>query len=125
MIADTTFLSHLLQEDRAGRTGPARAFLARHRTGLFRTTIISLAEVAVTFPRSGQAWEHFKSWRVYPLHRGIAEGAADLDRELLRTGQRLGENNNWIAGFCRYYRGPVISVDEAFDHVPGLRRMAY
>ncbi len=48
-----------------------------------------------------------------------------MDRELIASGQRLGENDNWIAGFCRYYREPVISRDTAFDRVGGLRRLAY
>jgi predicted nucleic acid-binding protein len=125
MIADTTFLVHLVQEDRANRTGPARAFLARHRREVIRTSIISLAEAAVMFQTSDEAWTHFRNWKIYPLHRGIAEAAADVDRELIRTGGRLGENDNWIAGFCRYYREPVISLDVAFDRVRGLRRLAY
>ena len=125
MIADTTFLAHLLQEDRAGRTGPARRFLARHRPETIRTTIISMTEIAVVFSRSAEAWSYFKNWKVYPLHRGIAEAAADVDRELLRQGGRLGENDNWIGGFCRYYREPVISLDGAFDRVRGLRRLSY
>jgi predicted nucleic acid-binding protein len=58
-------------------------------------------------------------------HRGIAEAAADVDRELMGIGHWLGENDNWIAGFCRYYRQPIISRDAAFDRVPGLRRLAY
>ena len=59
------------------------------------------------------------------MSKTIAEAAADVDRILVRTGQRLGENDNWIAGFCRYYREPVISRDAAFERVPGLRRVAY
>ena len=125
MIADTTFLIHLLQEDQNARAGPARAFLATNRRATIRTTIISMAEIAVIFPHSAAAWTHFKYWRVYTLHRGIAEMAADVDRELIRTGARLGENDNWIAGFCRYYREPVISLDGAFDRVPELRRLVY
>ncbi len=125
MIADTTFLVHLLQEDHAGRTGPARTFLAQHRRAMVRTTIISIAEIAVIFPNSAAAWFHYKNWKIYPLHRGIAETAADVDRELIRTGARLGENDNWIAGFCCYYREPVISQDGAFDRVSGLRRLSY
>ncbi len=125
MIADTTFLVHLLQEDRTSRTGRARAFLGNHRREVIRTTIISLAEIAVVFPSSAAAWSHFKNWKVYALHRGIAEMAADIDRDLIGTGSRLGENDNWIAGFCRYYREPVISLDRAFDRVPGLRRVTY
>ncbi|MGH7869159.1 MAG: type II toxin-antitoxin system VapC family toxin [Candidatus Dormibacteraceae bacterium] len=125
MIADTTFLTHFLEESEAGRTGPARIFFALHRRELIRTTIICVAEIAVMFPTSADAWAYFKAWKLYPLHRGIAEAAADVDRMLLRTGQRLGENDNWIAGFCRYYREPVISRDAGFDRVPDLRRVAY
>jgi hypothetical protein len=57
MIADTTFVSDLLQEFRSGKTGPARAFFARNRTKQIRTTIISAAELAVLFPTSGEAWK--------------------------------------------------------------------
>jgi predicted nucleic acid-binding protein len=51
--------------------------------------------------------------------------AAAIDRELIRLGHRLGENDNWIAGFCRYYGQAVISRDAAFDRVRGLRRLDY
>ncbi len=125
MIADTTFLIHLLREQAAGRLGPARQFFGQHRTELIRTSIISLAEIAVSFPSAEQAWEYFlrRRWTVYRLHDGVAKAAADLDREM--TGRRLGENDTWIAGFCRYYREPLVSLDEAFDRVPGLRRLRY
>ena len=125
MIADTTFLIHLLREQSAGSPGPALTFLTRQRTRTIRTSIISLSEVAVSFPSADDAWEYFKRWSVYRLHDGIAKAAADLDREVTRSGQRLGENDNWIAGFCRYYREPIISLDRGFDRVPGLRRIVY
>ena len=51
--------------------------------------------------------------------------AADVDRELILRGQRLGENDSWIAGFCLYYREPVISLDQAFARVPRLRRITH
>jgi predicted CopG family antitoxin len=98
---------------------------APHRREIIRTTIISLAEVATGFQSSAAAWDYFKWWKIYPLHRGIAEAAADVDRELAAVGQRLGENDNWIAGFCRFYREPVISADVAFDRVTLLRRILY
>ena len=125
MIADTTFLVHVVRERQAGRTGPALTFLAANPRGQIRTCIISMAEVAVSFPTSLEAWSYFGQWTVYRLHDGIAQAAADLDREMGLAGSRLGENDNWIAGFCRYYRQPVISLDEAFDRVPHLRRLAY
>ncbi len=126
MIADTTFLIHLMREEISGQRGPARRFFARHGRGqLIRTSIISLGEVAVSFPTSGEAWKYFQKWTIYRLTPAIAERAADVDRELIRAGGRLGENDNWIAGFALYYREPIISRDRAFDRVAGLRRLAY
>src|SRR5258708_4127795 len=122
MIADTTFLIQWVRETRTRRVGPARAFISRRRPEIVRTTIISLTEVAVSFPTADRAWEYFGHWSIYRLHDGIARVAADLDRGM---AQRLGENENWIAGFCLYYRQPVISLDSAFDRVRGLRRLAY
>jgi predicted nucleic acid-binding protein len=125
MIADTTFLIRFASEGAQGQRGPARTFLANHRREIIRTSIISLAEAAVGFENSAAAWDYFKWWKIYALHRGIAEVAADVDRELAVIGPRLGENDNWIAGFCRFYHEPVISTDVAFDRVPRLRRILY
>lgn len=125
MIADTTFLIHFHREGIAGQRGPARKFFAGHRREVVRTSIVSLSEIASGFETSREAWEYFKRWGILPVHRGVAEAAADVDREIMSLGQRLGENDNWIAGFCRYYRQPVISLDQAFDRVPRLRRIAY
>ncbi len=125
MIADTTFLIQFVNEGLAGQLGPARSFLAKNRRENIRTSIISIGETAAGFASSADAWEYFKWWKIYTLHRGVVDAAADVDREMSRMGQRLGENDNWIAGFCRFYREPVISADRAFDRVPGLRRISY
>jgi len=125
MIADTTFLIEFIREGSAGKKGSARAFFAGHRSGIIHTSIISMAKVAAGFTKSADAWEYFKWWKIHPLHRGVAEAAADVDRELSLASRRLGENDNWIAGFCRFYREPVISADVAFERVRGLRRIAY
>jgi predicted nucleic acid-binding protein len=99
--------------------------LAVQRPGVVRTCIICMAEVAVSFPTSAEAWKYFHAFRIYPVHRGIAETAANVDRRLIQSGNRLGENDNWIAGFGLYYREALISLDSAFDRVPGLRRITY
>ena len=64
-------------------------------------------------------------WKIYQLHPGVAQQAADIDRALKASGARLGENDNWIAGFAAYYRESLISHDAAFDRAPGVRRIAY
>lgn len=125
MIADTTFLSDFLKETRRQVRGPASEFLARHRTAPIRTTIITAAEIAVMFKQSSDAFAWLARWKIYPLHSGVAIAAADIDRKLLAVGRRLGENDNWIAGFAAYHREPLISHDKAFDRAPGVRRVHY
>ena len=49
MIADTTFLSDLLDERDRGLRGPASTFLHANRREVVRTTTISVAEIAVLF----------------------------------------------------------------------------
>lgn len=125
MIADTTFFSDLLAERKRGIPGAAMALLAKHRSRKIRGTVISAGELAVLFPSSPPAWEWMQAWSIYRLTPGVVLAAADVDRELIRAGGRLGENDNWIAGFARHYREPLISRDVAFDRVRGLRRIAY
>jgi predicted nucleic acid-binding protein len=124
MIADTTFVSDYLREQRRGRRGSAHAFLSLHRAQALRISIISAGEIAVMFGRSDLAWDWLGQWTIYRLHPGIVSAAADLDRAMIAAGTRLGENDNWIAGFCRYYREPIISRDAAFDRA-GVRRLPY
>jgi len=125
MIADTIFLSDFLKETRRQMRGPAIDFLAEHRTAPIRTTIITAAEIAVMFKESTEAFAWLARWKIYPLHNGIAIAAADIDRKLTAAGLRLGENDNWIAGFAAYHREPIISHDLAFDRAPGVRRIHY
>jgi predicted nucleic acid-binding protein len=125
MICDTTFLSDLQHERERGQRGPAAAFLASHRAQPFLVTVISAGELAVVFDLPNDARRFLSHYRILRLTPEIAYVAAAVDRELIATGGRLGENDNWIAGFCRYYGHPLISRDAAFDRVRGLRRLTY
>ena len=125
MICDTDFLSQVFDDQQAGMRGPAAAFLARHRATPFLITVISLGEVAVIFSEPSEARRFLSRYRTLRLTPEVAYLAATIDRELMAVGGRLGENDNWIAAFCRYYGQPLISRDAAFDRVRGLRRLAY
>src|SRR6185369_334936 len=109
MIPDTTFVSDLFRERERGQRGPAVQFFAAHRPEIIRLSIITAGELAVWFEHSWQMWQTLRDWTIYRLHPGIVDVAADVDRHLIATGERLGENDNWIAGFARYYREPLIS----------------
>jgi predicted nucleic acid-binding protein len=123
MICDTTFLSDLHAERERRIRGPAQTFLAGRRGQPFLVTVISVGELGVIFDDPAEARRFLAGFRILRLSPEVAYSAAAVDRELL--GRRLGENDNWIAGFCRYYGQPLISRDVAFDRVRGLRRLAY
>jgi len=125
MIADTTFASDYLQEQRLGFEGPATRLFQQKRAQNIRLTIITAGEVFVAFNSAAAARLWLQSWKILHLHLGIVETAEAIDRELIRVGKRLGENDNWIAGFTRYYRETLISRDGDFDRVAGLRHIRY
>jgi predicted nucleic acid-binding protein len=125
MICDTTFLSDLIHERELGRRGPAAQFLTANRRLPFYTTVISVGEIGAMYDSTEEARLLLARYRQFRLTPEIALVAAAVDHELIQTGGRLGENDNWIAGFCRYYGQPLISRDAAFDRVRGLRRLRY
>jgi len=125
MICDTTFLSDLLRERADGRARGAQTFLAGHRNEVFLTTVISVGETAAMYQDPREVRPLLARYRQLRLTPEVAFAAASIDRELILIGGRLGENDTWIAGFCRYYGQPLISRDAAFDRVRGLRRIRY
>jgi predicted nucleic acid-binding protein len=125
MICDTKFLTELYDEHQTGMRGRAAAFLAAHRQMPFLVTVISVGEVAVIFADQNDARRFLSRYRALRLTTEVAYAAALIDRELITAGGRLGENDNWIAAFCRYYGQPLVSRDQAFDRVRGLRRLDY
>jgi len=125
MILDTNFLGFFRREREAGQNGPASAFLAARRNQQVMVTVITAGEIAVIFDSTAEARKFLSRFRILRLVPEIAYAAAEIDRELIAVGRRLSENDNWIAGFCRYYTQPLVSNDAAFDRVRGIRRLAY
>jgi predicted nucleic acid-binding protein len=125
MIADTNFLIDLYQEQGASSVGPASEFLRQNRKVTVRITIISLGEFATGFERLRDAREYLHRFPVIRITPECAYEASRVDRELIRLGQRLGENDNWIAGIARYYGEAVISNDNAFSRVRKLKVHPY
>ena len=125
MLADTTFLIDLYEERLAGRPGPAAACLARHRTDVFRISVVSIAEFSAGFPNPLQARVFLDTFHCLRLFPDAAYEAGAIDRELIATGGRLGEADTLIAGTARYYGISLVSNDRAFDRVRGIRRIAY
>jgi predicted nucleic acid-binding protein len=127
VLADTQFLIELAREIAANRRGLAHAWIVSNRHQRLWMSVISLGELAAGF-RDNHAARQFierSRYRVAALKPEIAYRAAALDRELIRAGNRLGENDNWIAAFALYYGESLLSNDDDFDRVPGLRRVSF
>ncbi len=125
MFLDTNFLIDLEEEIGTNRVGPARLFLASHRREEFQVSVVAMGEFAAGLQASAQARTFLSVFRVVTLKPEIALAVADIDRELIQAGGRLAENDNWLAGFARYYGLALVSNDAAFDRVRGLRRLPY
>jgi predicted nucleic acid-binding protein len=48
---------------------------------------------------------------------------AEVREELKSKGHPIPANDLWIAALARQHRLPVLSRDEHFDFVPGLKRI--
>jgi predicted nucleic acid-binding protein len=57
--------------------------------------------------------------------RVTAQHYAEVRDELRRRGRPIPENDVWIAALAREHAQPVVSRDEHFDHVVGIRRVGW
>ena len=125
MLTDTTFWIDLLRERHDRRVGPARRFIARHRSFALEVSIVTWGELAVGFPNSSDLDLLLRSVNVLMLPRQVAWEASRVERELLDSGVRLGENDRWIAGTARVWGLRLVTRDEAFRRVPRLSVVSY
>lgn len=125
MLTDTTFWIDLVEEHATHRRGAAQRLLARHRARELEVSIITWGELASGVESTEELDRMLRRVRVLMLHRQIAWEAGRIERELARTGMRLGENDNWIAATARAWGLRLVSRDEAFRRVPGLSVVSY
>jgi predicted nucleic acid-binding protein len=62
---------------------------------------------------------------VLEVGRVTAQHYAEVRDELRRRGRPIPENDVWIAALAREHAQPVVSRDEHFDHVVGIRRVGW
>lgn len=124
MLVDTTFWVDLERERRTHRHGPARQFVARHRTHELRISIITWGELAAG-AATVQLEQALAGIRVLMLPRQVAWRASRLQRQLAGAGGELGENDNWIAATALTWGLRLVSRDDAFRRVPGLTVVRY
>lgn len=125
VLTDTTFWIDLLEERRENRLGGATAFIARHRSHELYISIITWGELAEGFEDYRGLETLLRRIPVMMLPQQIAWEASRIQRELIESGGRLGENDSWIAATARAWGQRLVTRDGAFERVPRLRLARY
>jgi len=69
--------------------------------------------------------EVLASCRVLVVDEGTAGQYAEVRDELKRSGRPIPGNDLWIAALARQHSLPLLSRDQHFDFVPGLKRVGW
>lgn len=69
--------------------------------------------------------EMLTACRVLRIEERTAGEYANIRSELKRSGQPIPSNDAWIAALARQHSLPVVSRDQHFDCVTGIRRISW
>jgi predicted nucleic acid-binding protein len=77
--------------------------------------------------REYEAWleRNLPTFRVLEITTETALVYSAIRSELRALGKPIPANDAWIAALCRQHDLPILSRDRHFDHVKGLRRLAW
>ena len=125
MILDTNALSAFADDAPAAVAAVSRAeqvsipviVLGEYRYGITRSTR----------PREYEEWlaKFLPFCRILEVTQRTTLWYADIRSELRRTGKPIPANDAWIAALCREHNLPLLSRDQRFDRVQGLRRLTW
>lgn len=78
-------------------------------------------------PREHEEWlaKFVRYCRILEVTQRTALWYADIRSELRKTGKPIPANDAWIAALCREHNLPLLSRDQHFDRVAGLRRLTW
>jgi predicted nucleic acid-binding protein len=120
LLLDTSVLVGFEHELSERRVGEVRTFLGSHRAEIFACTTVTVGELAVGASETAVRFMVRRLRRI-PLTEAIAYRAGELERELRRSGLRLGENDNWIAATALHLSATLVFMDGDFLRVPRLK----
>ncbi|HXN36348.1 MAG TPA: type II toxin-antitoxin system VapC family toxin [Opitutaceae bacterium] len=121
LLLDTSALIGLERELAQRRVGRVRAYLGRHLGEDLACSTVTVGELA-SGENETAVRVLLRHLRKLPLSEAIAYRAGALDKNLMGRGQRLGENDNWVAATALHYSATLVYADGDFDRVEGLKR---
>ena len=123
MILDTSALSAVADGDASAMglvAGTDRVALPVIVLGEYRLGIAQSRHRA-----SYESW--LRQWiatvTVLDIDDGTTHSYSAIGLELKRKGKPIPANDLWIAALCRQHSLPLVSRDQHFDFVAGLRRL--
>lgn len=121
LLLDTSALIGLERELSQRKVGCVRAYLGEHLGDELACSTVTVGELA---SGENETAVRVLLWhlRKLPLSEAIAYRAGQLDKDLMSKGQRLGENDNWVAATAMHYSATLVYADGDFDRVKGLKR---
>jgi tRNA(fMet)-specific endonuclease VapC len=125
MILDTNALSAIADNE------PAAAHMA-YQAATIELPVIVLGEYRFGIGQSRRR-EEYQEWlakliaatRVLPVDEETSGHYAKIRGELKAAGRPIPSNDLWIAALSRQHRLPLMSQDQHFDAVPGLKRAGW
>jgi predicted nucleic acid-binding protein len=121
LLLDTSALIGLERELAQRKVGRVRAYLGEHLGDGLACSTVTVGELA-SGENETAVRVLLRHLRKLPLSEAIAYRAGQLDRDLMSKGQRLEENDNWIAATALHYSATLVYADGDFDRVNGLKR---
>ena len=125
MILDTSALSAFVDGD-AG----VGEVLRREARAAIPVIVLGEFRYGIAESRHRAAYEawletHLAHFDILAVTDGTAAVYAGLRVALRRSGRPIPSNDAWIAALALQHRLPVLSRDQHFDVVPGLRRTSW
>jgi predicted nucleic acid-binding protein len=121
LLLDTSALIGLEREIADRKVGSVRNFLGLHKGEDLACSTVTLGELAAGGSETSVR-VLVRHLRKIPVSEAIAFRAGNLDKNLSLSGQRLGENDNWIAATALHYSATLVYLDGDFDRIVGIKR---
>ena len=125
MIVDTNALSAVADGERA-----AVAVFSRANRPAIPVIVIGEFRFGIARSRHGREYlrwleQMIAASKVLDVSEETTVHYADIHGELKRAGTPIPSNDVWIAALCRQHASPIMSLDQHFDSVEGLQRLAW
>lgn len=125
MILDTNALSAA-----ADREPSALALVSEAESIELPVIVLGEYRLGIAQSRHQASYENWlQEWissvNVLDIDEETSQSYAALALELKRRGRPIPTNDLWIAALCRQHTLPIVSRDQHFDLVPGIRRLTW